>query len=102
MYAKTVVLAFLLFFAASTSLAFATNLNLDESPAPAVETIRVNINQASAEQLADVLHGVGLARAQAIIELRESIGGFEHIDELLQVRGLSVRIIEMNQQRIEL
>lgn len=66
------------------------------------ETAKVNINQATAEQLARILHGVGMARARAIIELREQLGGFKDIEDLLQVRGLGVKVLEDNKERIEL
>ena len=63
---------------------------------------KVNINQANAEQLAQALHGVGMARARAIIELREQLGRFKDIEDLLQVRGLGVKVLEDNKDRIEL
>ncbi len=65
------------------------------------ETI-VNINKASAEELAAGLKGVGLTRAKAIIELRERLGGFTDIDQLLEVRGLGVRILDANREYIRL
>lgn len=67
-----------------------------------VASAKVNINQANAEQLARALHGVGMARARAIIELREQLGGFKDMEELLQVRGLGVKVLEDNKDRIEL
>lgn len=69
---------------------------------PATQQEKININQANAEQLARVLKGVGSARAQAIIELREKLGGFKDIEDLLQVRGLGVKVLEDNKDRIEL
>ncbi|WP_113905791.1 ComEA family DNA-binding protein [Aliidiomarina celeris] len=62
----------------------------------------VNINQASAEELAKVLKGVGVSRARAIIELRERLGGFTDIDQLLEVRGLGIRILNQNRDKIVL
>lgn len=63
---------------------------------------KININQATEEQLARALHGVGMARARAIVELREQLGGFKDIEDLLQVRGLGVKVLEDNKDRIEL
>ncbi|WP_228517502.1 helix-hairpin-helix domain-containing protein [Aliidiomarina indica] len=60
----------------------------------------VNINRASVEELAAKLRGVGLARARAIIELRETLGGFTDIDQLLQVRGLGIKVLNENRERI--
>lgn len=62
----------------------------------------VNINVADADELAAKLRGVGMARARAIIELRERLGGFTDIDQLLEVRGLGVQVLNQNRDRIVL
>lgn len=96
----------LMFASLISPLVFATPLMAEtlQSPvkASAEKVATVNINQATAEQLASGLHGVGVARAKAIIELRDKLGGFTDIEQLLQVRGLGVRILENNQDRITL
>jgi len=61
-------------------------------PAQAGETkapagLRVNINSASVEQLQE-LPGVGAARAEAIVKLREQRGGFRSVEELLEIKGI--------------
>ena len=38
----------------------------------------VNVNTASAEQIAEALNGVGLSRAMAIVEYRDSNGKFPY------------------------
>ena len=72
-----------------SSLAFAA-----EPAAP------VDVNTASAKVLADAIDGVGLKRAQAIVEYREQHGVFSSVDELAQVRGVSAGIVERNRERI--
>jgi competence protein ComEA len=62
----------------------------------------VDINTASAEQLAEALNGVGQARAEAIVAYREENGGFEHIDELVNVRGIGLRTVDRNRDNITL
>ncbi|SMO61342.1 ComEA family DNA-binding protein [Gracilimonas mengyeensis] len=47
----------------------------------------ININTANSQQLQQ-LDGIGPAYARRIIEYRESNGGFETIDELLNVKGI--------------
>ena len=50
--------------------------------------------------LAEAIDGVGLKRAQAIIEYREQHGAFASVDELAEVRGISAGIVERNRERI--
>ena len=42
----------------------------------------VNVNSASAEDIADSLKGVGTNKAEAIVEYRNANGKFKHVDEL--------------------
>jgi competence protein ComEA len=62
--------------------------------------ITVNVNTASAEELADLLTGIGLKKAQAIVEYREEKGNFESIESLTQVKGIGAAIVAKNQSRI--
>lgn len=68
---------------------------------PAIDaTPIVNINQAGAEELAEALTGIGLARAQAIVADREQHGAYQSADELARVRGIGASTIERNRPRI--
>ena len=60
----------------------------------------IDINTASAEALAEVIHGVGLKRARAIVLHREEHGAFASVDQLAQVRGISTKTIERNRDRL--
>jgi competence protein ComEA len=60
----------------------------------------VNINAASAEELADALKGVGLSKATAIINYRDENGPFKHVDELVNVKGIGIRTVDMNREYI--
>ncbi|MGE0624741.1 MAG: ComEA family DNA-binding protein [Pseudomonadales bacterium] len=62
----------------------------------------VNVNSADAETLAAVLDGVGLSRAQAIVEYRDANGSFRDIYDLANVKGIGDRTIELNEARIRL
>ena len=62
----------------------------------------VNINSADAETLAEVLDGVGMSRAQAIIEYRDQHGNFRDAYELANIKGIGERTVEINEDRIRL
>ncbi|MDI5829378.1 helix-hairpin-helix domain-containing protein, partial [Salmonella enterica subsp. enterica serovar Kentucky] len=57
---------------------------------------RVSINTASAEDLARVMNGVGLKKAQAIVSYREEYGPFKTVDDLKQVPGMGSALVERN------
>jgi competence ComEA-like helix-hairpin-helix protein len=62
----------------------------------------VNINNASAEDLADALEGVGLEKAKAIVAWRQKNGQFKQIDDLLKVKGIGEKTLAANVGRIDL
>jgi competence protein ComEA len=54
----------------------------------------ININTATAEEL-DTLPEIGPARAAAIVAYRDANGPFVSVDELVNVDGISDRIVEL-------
>jgi competence protein ComEA len=60
----------------------------------------VNINTADAETLAAELKGVGLSRAQAIIDYRQSVGPYKSPEDLLEVSGVGPKVLELNEGNI--
>lgn len=60
----------------------------------------VNINSADAVTLARELKGVGLKRAQAIVDYRTKHGPFKSADELVLVKGLGRKAIDNNRTDI--
>lgn len=60
----------------------------------------VDINQASAEEIAAALNGVGLSKAEEIVRYREANGAFKHVDELVNVKGIGMRTVDKNRDRI--
>jgi competence protein ComEA len=69
---------------------------------PAFAGQPVNVNNADAQQLAESLDGVGMSKAVAIIEYRDSHGPFQHADELVNVKGIGLRTVEKNRDYIQL
>lgn len=56
----------------------------------------LDVNTATAEQLAAVMTGVGRKKAQAIIEYRNEKGAFSEIDELIFVKGIGPSLLKKN------
>jgi competence protein ComEA len=62
----------------------------------------VDINKADAKTIAKELDGIGLSRAQAIVEYREKNGGFKSVDDLRKVKGIGAKTLEQNRSNIRL
>ncbi|HXS80424.1 MAG TPA: helix-hairpin-helix domain-containing protein [Gammaproteobacteria bacterium] len=60
----------------------------------------VNINTADAAKLASELQGVGPALAEAIVADRKANGNFATPEELMRVKGIGARIVEINKANI--
>ncbi|OCA56367.1 ComEA family DNA-binding protein [Photorhabdus namnaonensis] len=61
---------------------------------------KVNINTASAEELARVLNGIGVKKAQGIVEYREKHGAFTTVEQLQEVQGIGPVFIERNRNKL--
>lgn len=62
----------------------------------------VDVNTASAEEIAEGLDGVGLSKAKAIVSYREANGRFRHADELVNVKGIGLSTVDKNRDNIQL
>ena len=69
-------------------------------PAFAVE--QVDINKADAATLDRVLVNIGEAKAEAIVAHRKANGPFRSAEQLAEVRGIGLRTVESNRDRIVL
>jgi competence protein ComEA len=69
---------------------------------PAWASGTVNINTATAEEIAEALNGVGLSKAEEIVRYREANGAFAHIDELVKVKGVGLKTVDKNRDNISL
>ncbi|KAA2285230.1 ComEA family DNA-binding protein [Arenimonas fontis] len=61
---------------------------------------KVDINKADAATLDRVLDGVGPAKAAAIVAHRDKHGPFRSAEELAEVKGIGLALIEQNRDRI--
>ena len=62
----------------------------------------VNINTADAATIDRVLLNVGPAKAQAIVDYRKSNGAFRSAEQLAMVKGIGLKTVEKNRDRIAL
>lgn len=62
----------------------------------------VDINNDGAEKMADLLNGVGIKKAEAIVAYRAEHGAFLAIEDLLNVPGIGPATLEKNRQAIVL
>lgn len=60
----------------------------------------VDINTADAETISTALNGVGMAKAEAIVEYRKKYGPFKSADDLSLVKGIGDRTVELNRANI--
>ncbi len=73
----------------------------DQPAAPlAGDMVQVNINEADAATIADILVGIGVSRANAIVAYREEHGRFTSLEQLADVNGVGEATIANNKDRI--
>jgi competence protein ComEA len=64
------------------------------------DQVQVNINEADAATIADILVGIGVSRAAAIVEYREEHGDFTSLEQLIEVNGVGEATVFNNKDRI--
>ncbi len=57
---------------------------------------QIDINTADATTLSTTMKGVGEAKAEAIIAYRNDHGAFKSVDDLVQVKGIGEKTVEVN------
>lgn len=69
---------------------------------PVAGEAAVSINQAGAEQLASILKGIGLKKAESIVRYREQNKPFTQIEQLQKVAGNGPELFEKNRSRLKI
>ena len=60
---------------------------------------KLDINQASVEDFT-ALKGIGQAKAKAIVEYRDRIGGFTHLEDLKEVKGIGSKLLKKLESKL--
>lgn len=98
---KLTLLFLLAIICYSPNSVFATPIENPSAEASVNVLPMVYLNKANIDQLAS-LKGIGRKKAQAIISYRELNGKFVSTDDLLKVKGIGVKIIADNEQRLKI
>ena len=61
-----------------------------------VHAAPVNVNTADAQALAENIKGIGPKKAQAIVNYRNQYGPFKSIEDLMKVKGIGQKIVDLN------
>jgi len=89
-YARHLLAAFALASALTTASIGSAQLDQGANEAPSTQATAsgvVNLNSATEEELVR-LPGIGPAKAQAILRMREQRGPFKKVEDVMQVRGI--------------
>ena len=60
----------------------------------------LDLNKATAAQLAESLNGIGMAKAEDIVAYRAEHGPFTTVDDLLLVRGIGEATLQKNRELV--
>ncbi|MDQ3206491.1 MAG: ComEA family DNA-binding protein [Pseudomonadota bacterium] len=63
---------------------------------------KVNINTADAATIDRVMVNIGPAKAEAIVAHRKANGAFRSLDQLAMVKGVGLKTVEKNRDRVVL
>jgi len=63
------------------------------------DAVKINLNKATAVELTQ-LKGIGQKYAERIVEFREKNGPFEKTEDLMNVKGIGIKIWEKNKDLI--
>ena len=68
-------------------------------PSWSEDTVKINLNKATVGELTQLI-GIGQKYAERIVEFREKNGPFEKTEDLMNVKGIGIKIWEKNKDLI--
>jgi len=85
---------------AGSAPAIAESVKQAGSPVSEQTQQQVNINSASAVDIAKSLKGVGTKTAEAIVAYRDANGAFKSLESITMVKGVGSKTLKKNSARI--
>jgi competence protein ComEA len=70
----------------------AVNAKVTSAPIVVLES-KINLNEAQAPAIANIVPGIGIKRAEAIVAYRKDHGKFVNFNDLAKVKGISERYV---------
>jgi competence protein ComEA len=103
LFMKATRFAVLLFVFVISFQALAVDKNVQPNVSPPVEEnlAKINLNTADVMMLTGAIKGIGKNRAQAIVNYRETHGGFKSVEELAQVKGLGKSFVNHHLDKVK-
>lgn len=80
---------------------YGQGMSPDHSASNKDASMMVNINSASAAELAKAIRGVGGKLSKRIIAERKENGPFDTIYDLARVRGIGISLVERNREKLK-
>jgi len=73
------------------------------APPPLEEPIvkKINLNNATVQELSGSFKGIGKKRAEAIVSYRVEHGGYKSVEDLAQVRGLGKSFVDSHLPQLQ-
>jgi len=87
---------------AGSAPAMAASAEKARSPVSEQAQQQVNINSASAVDIANVIKGIGPKTAEAIVAYRDTHGAFTSLESITMVKGVGSKTLKKNSARIVL
>lgn len=98
----TLLIALLMPLSLQAETVVAERIQQGATSQPAVPEAAISINSASAQELVQGLNGIGLKKAEAIVDYRERYGAFTSLEQLQEVPGIGSALVARNLSRMKL
>ena len=100
-YGKTLLTLAIAFASVVPVVTYSPEVSAQSAPIATPMLDMLDINTATAKELAKVMKGVGLRKAKRIVAFRQANGDFPSVDALIRVKGIGKKTVRKNRELIE-